>query len=739
MPFVFLSIIKFIKQYFLSNVMKQATADTLIKSVEKYLPNLDKDLLKKACDFSRKAHGDQKRASGDPYYLHPLIVSHILADLKMDFASIITGLLHDTVEDTDVTLEEIEELFGSEVATLVDGVTKLTKIEYQSENTKQAENFRKLLLAMSEDIRVLLVKLADRLHNMRTLQYIKSPEKRKRIAHETMDIYSALAERIGMQKIKNELQDLSFSELHPEMRDSVVSRLEYLRKHGMVMIDGTVNTLQDLIKKEAPDIKSKVSGREKTACSIWRKMQHKNVTFEQLSDIIAFRIVTETIYDCYRILGIIHSHYQVVPDSFKDFISTPKQNGYQSLHTVVLGPQKHFIEVQIRTQEMQQIAEFGVAAHWSYKQKEEFSTDGKQYRWIRELLYILEHANDSEEFLENTKLEMHYNQVFCFTPKGKLIALPKGATPVDFAYLLHSSIGNHCAGAKVNGRIVPLQIHLKNGDQVEIITSKTQNPSPSWEKFIVTGKAQSAVRRFIRGQKRNEYTKLGKSMLQKMFKDEGLQFSHKRIRLALDSLNKKSVEDVFASVGEGNITTNEVFEASFAGKAPQKEKRSIGFNFLNMGKKKDITKSSLAINGLIPGVAMSFADCCHPIPGDYIIGVMTTGQGVTIHTTDCKSLSNFAENPERLLEVSWGEGANIDTYVASIKLTMTHEAGSLATIANCISNFKANINNLQITNRQKEFFELIVDVIVKGESQLDKILQSLHTEECIQSAKRYKK
>lgn len=718
--------------------MENVSKESLVKEVASYIPDLDKELLEKACDFSRISHGEQKRASGDPYYYHPLIVAHILAELKMDFASIVTALLHDTVEDTDVTIEDIKKDFGDEVANLVDGVTKLTKIEYQSENTKQAENFRKLLLAMSEDIRVLLVKLADRLHNMRTLQYISSPEKRKRIAHETMDIYSALAERIGMQRIKNELQDLAFAELHSEMRDSIVSRLEYLRKQGLVVIEETVKTLEDLIHKVEPDVPCRVIGREKNACSIWRKMQHKNVTFEQLSDIVAFRIITDTIPNCYRILGAIHTHYQVVPDSFKDFISTPKQNGYQSLHTVVLGPQKHFIEVQIRTEEMQKVAELGVAAHWAYKQDRDYSTDGKQFRWIRELLYILEHASDSEEFLENTKLEMYYNQVFCFTPKGKLIAMPRGATPVDFAYLVHSNIGNRCAGAKVNGRIVSLETHLRNGDQVEIITSKTQTPSPEWEKFVVTGKAKSAIRRFVRGQKRTEYIKLGNSLLQKFFKEQDIKLSQQKLKSVAKPLNKKTVDDLLEAVGDGTIHAQEVFKACFPDKAPKKEKRTPNFPFLGIGRKKDKT-TALPINGLIPGVAVSFAECCHPIPGDPIIGVITTGKGMSIHTTDCEVLRNFSDVPERLTEVSWSDKANTDYYIASIKITMTHEAGSLAAVANCIANNHANISNLRLTNRQAEFFELIVDILVKGESQLSHIIQALNIEESIQSVERYKK
>ncbi|MEC8200320.1 MAG: bifunctional (p)ppGpp synthetase/guanosine-3',5'-bis(diphosphate) 3'-pyrophosphohydrolase, partial [Pseudomonadota bacterium] len=479
----------------------------LVEKVRSYDPSADEECLNRAYVFSMKAHGTQQRASGDPYFSHPVEVAGILSEKKLDTASIVTGLLHDTVEDTVATLADIERLFGDEIGRLVDGVTKLGQLELQSDQTKQAENFRKLLLAMSEDIRVLLVKLADRLHNMRTLSYIPKPEKRARIARETMDIYAPLAERIGIRDWKDELEDLAFTELNADARDSILNRLGFLREQGEDLVGQVVNELEQTLA--AKGVKARVLGREKKAYSIWRKMQRRDVVFGQLSDIVAFRIIVDNIEDCYRTLGIIHNRYQVVPGRFKDYISIPKPNGYSSIHTGVMGPQMQRVEVQIRTQSMHEIAELGVAAHWQYKQGDSDPVkEGTQYRWLRELLEILEHAAEPEEFLEHTKLEMFADQVFCFTPIGDLFALPFGATPVDFAYAVHTDVGNTCVAAKINGRIMPLRTRLKNGDQVEITTSKAQTPSPAWEAFVATGKARACIRRFIRSQRLEQYESL---------------------------------------------------------------------------------------------------------------------------------------------------------------------------------------------------------------------------------------
>ncbi|AIL65058.1 GTP pyrophosphokinase rsh [Rickettsiales bacterium Ac37b] len=709
----------------------------LIDKVSTYLSPLQVNTIKHACELAIVSHGSQLRDSNDPYYQHPLEVAYIMATMTMDTATIVTALLHDTVEDTELTLEDIEKDFGNEITKLVDGVTKLTKIECQSEHTRQAENFRKLLLAMSDDIRVLLVKLADRVHNMRTIKFIKSHERRLRISHETMEIYAPLAERIGIQTFKSELQDLAFAELYPEARNSIINRLNFLRQEGKILIDKIIVQISEMLAKE--NIKASVSGREKTACSIWQKMERKNISFEQLSDIVAFRILAETTSECYQILGIIHSHYHMVPDCFKDFISTPKANGYQSIHTVVVGPDKQRIEIQIRTYYMHEIAELGVAAHWSYKQNYQQNIDGKQYRWIRELLEILEHTSDPEEFLEHTKLEMYYDQVFAFTPKGNIIALPKGATPVDFAYAIHSDVGNTCVGSKVNGRIVPLRTLLSNGDQVEIIRAKTQVPSPSWEKFVVTGKARSEIRRFIKTKQRQEYINLGRIIITKILRGQGKEFNEKTMEPAVEFFKKKTLEDLLMSVGEGVINRYDVIKALFPNDKKQNSLKSK-FAFLRFGKKK-IAKSQdsiVPIKGLMPGMAIHFAGCCHPLPGDNIIGIVHTGKGITIHTIDCEMLENFASTPERWLDIAWDKDSTDMLHIGRIKVILAHEQGGLATMSNTIAKENANIINLKIVNRTNDFFEIILDVEVLGVKHLLNLISALRGKHCIHSAERYK-
>ncbi|MBT5191881.1 MAG: bifunctional (p)ppGpp synthetase/guanosine-3',5'-bis(diphosphate) 3'-pyrophosphohydrolase, partial [Rhodospirillaceae bacterium] len=494
----------------------------LVERVADYDSHVDEDLLNRAYVFSMKAHGSQLRASGDAYFSHPVEVAAILADYKLDCATIATALLHDTVEDTVATIEQIRELFGPDVGRLVDGVTKLAKLELHPEANQQAENFRKLVLAMSNDIRVLLVKLADRLHNMQTLNYLSSKEKRLRIATETMEIYAPLAERLGMQRLKQELEDLAFAEQNPDARKSVQRRLEFLHQDG--------DDIQEFISAEleqtceAAEIPVEVTSRVKTPYSIWHKMQRDHVAFEQLSDTMAFRLMVDTVADCYQVLGVVHGKYKMVPGRFKDYISTPKSNNYQSLHTTVIGPDNRRIEIQIRTSMMHRVAELGVAAHWQYKQNVE-SGDSSQYRWLQGLLEILEHAQSPEEFLEHTKLEMYSDQVFCFTPRGGVIALPRNATSVDFAYALHTDVGHTCVGCKVNGRVTPLRTQLRNGDQVEILRSSEAAPDPAWESFVVTGKARAAIRRFVRAGQREDYRKLGQAIAEKAFRESGHEFT----------------------------------------------------------------------------------------------------------------------------------------------------------------------------------------------------------------------
>ncbi len=711
----------------------------LVEKVKSYDPDADEDAINRAYVYAVKMHGSQKRASGDPYFAHPVEVAYILTGMRMDTTTIVTALLHDTVEDTDATLEEIEGLFGPQVRQLVDGVTKLSQLEHKSESTKQAENLRKLLIAMSEDLRVLLVKLADRLHNMRTLHFIKSEDKRRRIARETLEIYSSLAERIGMRMLKDELQDLAFGQLYPEARESIVNRLEYLRDQGKAEIAQNTTSISRLMD-EAGIKGYEVAGREKQPYSIWKKMEKKNISFEQLSDILAFRVTVKTIPECYQALGAIHAKYHTVPGQFKDYISTPKSNGYQSIHTAVIGPQQNRIEVQIRTQEMHDVAEYGVAAHWSYKQGQDAKKEGKSYRWIRELLEIIEKSEEPEEFLENTKLEMYHDQVFCFTPKGDLFALPRGSTPVDFAFAVHSKVGQACVGSKVNGRIVPLRTQLRNGDQVDIITSKNSTPSPAWERFVVTGKARSEIRKFVRTQQRAEYINLGRAILIKTFKQEGKDLHDKTLEASLSKLNRKLVDDVFAEVGEGVLNRMAVLEAVHpeikVAAAEAAEKKP---NLLDRLRKKPnaISKNAIPIQGLIPGMALHYGGCCHPIPGDKIVGIVTTGKGVTIHTVGCETLENYTEMPERWLEVAWDESANANvSHVGRLKVILAHDQGVLATFTNVIAKEGGNITNLKIINRAVDHFDLIIDIEVRDTSHLHSVIANLRNQKVVHSVER---
>jgi GTP pyrophosphokinase len=705
----------------------------LLERVKAYDPNVDEDALNRAYVFSVKAHGTQRRASGDPYFSHPVEVAGILTRYKLDAATIVTALLHDTVEDTVATLDEIEGAFGAEVARLVDGVTKLSRIELQSDHSKQAENFRKLVLAMSEDIRVLLVKLADRLHNMRTLGAIENVDKRRRIALETMEIYAPLAERIGMQDFKDELEDRAFAELNPDGRESIVNRLDYLRRQGGDIVPRIIAELEDLMRKEG--VSAVISGREKSPYSIWRKMQRNNVEFEQLSDIMAFRVVVQSVADCYRVLGVIHSRYAVVPGRFKDYISTPKPNGYRSLHTGVIGPERQRIEVQVRTEEMHQIAELGVAAHWRYAQGAD-RVDGRQYRWLRELLDILEHASSPEEFLEHTKLEMFHDQVFCFTPKGDIITLPRGATAVDFAYAVHSEVGDTCVGSKINGRLMPLRTQLKNGDQVEVLVSRNGTPSPEWERFVVSGKARARIRRYVRSQKHKEYADLGRAILQKAFRQEGFEFTEKAVSTVLEKYKHRSNDDIYAAIGEGTLAGREVVHAIFPGtRKPARDRKILPFR-RSRAKILPTKADAVPITGLSAGIAIHFAGCCHPLPGDRIVGIITTGKGVTIHTIDCETLQGFADSPERWLDVSWSGDAADEGYVGRVSVLVANEPGSLGGLSTIIGKSHGNISNLKITNRSTDFFEMLIDVEVRDAKHLTDIIAALRASSFVNSVER---
>jgi GTP diphosphokinase / guanosine-3',5'-bis(diphosphate) 3'-diphosphatase len=712
----------------------------LIDRVRAYDPGVDEAMLNRAYVYAMKVHGQQVRASGDPYFAHPLEVAAILTDLKLDESTIATALLHDTVEDTVATYDDIEKMFGKEIADLVDGVTKLSALELFSERTKQAENFRKLMLAMSNDIRVLLVKLADRLHNMRTLGYIKNPAKRRRIAQETFDIYGPLAGRIGMQHVREELEDLAFAELQTEARNSIVTRLERLdATNGQLIV-----SISDQLKRKLAEkgIEAYIFGRRKRPFSIWRKLKDKQISFEQLSDIFGFRVILQTPEECYRALGVLHMTWQAVPVRFKDFISVPKPNGYRSLHTTLIGPEHQRLEVQIRTREMQDVAEKGVAAHWRYRDHapartgEEGEGDGdgeiKTYEWLREMVDLLERGDSAEEFFEHSRLNLYQDQVFCFTPKGDLIPLPRGATPIDFAYKVHTNLGHHTVGAKVNGLHVNLYTPLRNGDQVEIIASKEQTPSPLWEQFVVTGTARNEIRRFLRQSQRGEHIKFGRKILEKIFADEGCELTDKAVDGVARKLRVSRAEDVFAEVGSGSLRGYEVLQAVYPELKQDPEKRKAAA----LAEPPEGARP-ISIRGLTPGVAYRLGTCCHPLPGDRIVGLMVPGKGVTIHTIDCEELEKAQSSMDDWLDVTWSNhAAETGPSVARLAVRVKNAAGSLGAAMTVIGNSGGNIHNMKTTNRNPLFYEFQVDVAVRDVAHLQNILGALRVNTVVERVDR---
>jgi GTP pyrophosphokinase len=703
----------------------------LVEKVKSYDASADEDLLNRAYVFGIKAHGNQKRDSGDPYFSHPLEVAGILTDLKLDEATIVTALLHDTIEDTKITYDDIEKQFGGEIADLVNGVTKLSKLELQSEETKQAENFRKFMLAMSHDVRVLLVKLADRLHNMRTLKSVKDPARRKRIATETMDIYAPLAGRMGMQNFRDELEDLAFAELNSEMRESIVKRLENLRTESGEL----VGRIADALKRKLAEhgVEAHVSGRAKKPYSIWRKMEEKRVTFEQLADIFGLRVVVHSLDDCYKALGIIHRAWRHVPGRFKDYISIPKSNNYRSLHTAVFGPENQRIELQIRSGEMHDIAERGIAAHWSYKDKANGGTRPSidAYESLRSLIDSLKVGDTPEEFLEHTRLELFQDQVFCFTPKGKLIALPRGANPIDFAYAVHTDVGDTTVGAKVNGRHVPLAYQLKNGDSVEIIRSSKQGPSAAWEQMVATGKARAAIKRYLKNVEKVEHQRMGRAILEKAFKEAGQTFSEKSLTAVLKKLKLVKDEEVYSLLGAGVVTPEKVMKAVF----PELKVETSVFNWTNWFAKKP-KGATATIMGLVPGLDSNLAPCCQPVLGDRIIGVIVEGE-VGVHTADCERLAELQDQPpDRWLDLKWSPDAKHEIQVGRLKIGVNNERGALGAMCNTIAEHGGNITNLRIINRAPLVFDLLVDIEVRDAKHLANIITGLRASPAINSADR---
>ncbi len=692
----------------------------LVERVKAYDPEADEDLLNRAYVFSVKAHGSQLRASGDPYFSHPIEVAGILTDLQLDDKTIATAILHDTIEDTVATQEQIEKLFGADVGRLVDGVTKLSKIETQTESERQAENLRKFLLAMSNDIRVLLVKLADRLHNMRTLHYIGKEEKRRRIARETMDIYAPLAERIGMYGFMEEMQELAFRQLEPEASDMIAQRMARLRDTTGANVHRITGAIESLLRSKG--LAASVTGREKRPYSIWRKMQARQMSFEQLSDVMAFRVTVEDVSECYRALGIVHGRWPMVPGRFKDFISTPKPNGYRSLHTsVLLGGEQARIEVQIRTRLMHEEAEYGLAAHWAYKQGADGAPAREAYPWIEDLLDVLQDAASPEELLENARLAMFQDQVFVFTPKGELYQLPRDATPVDFAYAVHSDLGDICVGAKVNGRVVPLRTRLVNGDQVEILKGRVKSPDPAWEAFVASAKARAAIRRHVRQKRREELQAMGLKLLDALAARLRVTLNDEIMGPALGRLKIHDRATLELAMAENRLSDDQVAEALVPGSSVGRKPRSA----------KAKAAAAISIEGLTPGVGFLLCDHCRPVPGDRIVGVRQPDGPISVHVIDC---AHLADESGEWLDVRWG--AETAGAAARIAVVVHNQPGALASLAASIAAHNANIVGLALKHRDREFHTDIIDIEVESSAHLVTILTALRQAKAVVSAER---
>jgi RelA/SpoT family (p)ppGpp synthetase len=726
----------------------------LVDRVRRYNPKTNEDLLNRAYVYAMKAHGQQMRASGDPYFSHPLQVAAILTDLKLDDATIAAALLHDTIEDTETTRAEIDAKFGREIGVLVEGLTKLKRLDLVTKEAKQAENLRKLLLAITADVRVLLIKLADRLHNMRTLQHMR-PEARLRVAQETLDIYAPLAGRMGMHEMREELEDIAFREINPEGYHVVSSRLDAIAGRQQHLI----YEIESQLKRKLADrgIAASVTGRRKRAYSIWRKMERKSVGFEQLSDIFGFRVVVKTVGEVYASLGVVHTNWPVVPTRFKDYISTPKANDYRSIHTTVIGPGKQRVELQIRTREMHEIAEYGIAAHSLYKDSvsptETLTRESRAYAWLRHTVESLSEGSNPEEFLEHTKLELFQDQVFCFTPKGSLIALPRNATVIDFAYAVHTDVGNTAIGSKINGQIAPLVSHIGNGDEVEIITSSAQTAPPAaWESIVVTGKARAAIRRATRAAVRQQYSGLGRRIVERLFQRAKRVYSEEKLIGALPRLARASVDDVMSAVGRSELKASDVARAMYP---DYKEERAATLaavpksdsSWFNLRRFKAVKfkvpessdpSSAIPIRGLNNNndLPVRFAPNGGAVPGDRIVGILNPGEGITIYPIQSPSLSEFEDAPERWLDVRWDDDGTLQRFPARLEVQSANEVGSLAQIAQVIAENDGNIDNIRMTRRAPDFTDVTIDLAVYDLKHLTAIIAQLRAKPTVAKVER---
>jgi GTP pyrophosphokinase len=697
--------------------------DDILDTVLAYNPEADQDLIKKAYVYSAKVHLGQVRLSGEPYLVHPLEVAAILAQLKLDTATIVTGLLHDTVEDTYASPEEIESLFGQEVAFLVGGVTKISRITMESTEEDQAENYRKMILAMVRDIRVILVKLADRLHNMRTLEF-QPTETQSRIAEETLDIYAPMAHRLGIESIKSELEGLAFRYLHPDIYKDLEKRLAKKERERERYVDEVVRIITKKLYEYG--LVAEVTGRPKRIYSIYRKMQTQNLDFEQVYDLIGFRIIVNSYKECYEALGIIHSMWKPVPGKFKDYINLPKANMYQSLHITVIGHYGETVEIQIRTHDMHRVAEDGIAAHWKYKEDKAFQEEEeKQFQWLRQLLEWQADLKDSKEFLETIKLDLYPNDVYVFTPRGEVKEFPRGATPVDFAYSIHTDVGHRCIGAKVNSRIVPLSYELKSGERVEILTSATHTPSKDWLNFVQTSRAKAKIRQWIKAEERERSVTLGKAILEKDFRKFNLNFSRilksGEMTKAAKEFSFHEVDDLLASVGYGKISPKQVMGRLVPSERLERERKREETRLARLIKRVKKSHDAIIVKG-VGNVMISFAGCCNPVPGDNVIGYITRGRGVTVHRADCSNILN--SDSERRVEVEWDLDKDY-AHPVRIRVLSSNRKGLLADISGSLSSNGVNIVNAHVTTADHDRAVSTFQIEIRDLRHLQRVTRSL--------------
>lgn len=711
----------------------------LVERVQSYLPNADEDLLNKAYIYAMQKHGTQTRADGAPYITHPLEVANILTEMRLDEATIATALLHDTIEDTDATRTEIDQRFGSEIGSLVEGLTKIDGINFESKQVAQAENLRRLLLAVADDIRVLLVKLADRLHNMRTLDVMR-PDKRKRISQETMDIYAPLAGRMGMQDMRDELEELAFQYLHGDRHEALVHRLGELTEEHKDVVE---SVRQALIEEfEQSGIEAEVQGRLKRPYSIFRKMERKGLSLEQLSDLYGFRVLTGSVEDCYRALGAVHTRWQSVPGRFKDYISTPKQNDYRSIHTTIVGPAKRRVELQIRTQQMHAVAEYGVASHAFYKEASQVEQETKSptdraYGWLRRTIDMLDGGDNPEEFLENTKLELFLDQVFCFTPKGMLIALPKGATAIDFAYAVHTRVGDECVGARVNGNPVPVTKRLRNGDEVQILTGQRSQKALSWETAAVTGKARAALRKQARSDDDRRHRIIGQSLLRHLLNRRGRELELEDLEPVLATFNARSADELISQVGAGRLSAKKVLAALDLPDEPAdpaNEETRGSVRLRNSVK----AKSYSALQEQLP---LRFAPICGALPGDRIVGILEPGVGITIYPAEAPALADFEDN-EFWIDMGWDVSPGDETvFPASITVDASNVPGSLARIAEIVAEHDGNISDLSLdqldtAGGEANSVRMTINLEVKDLKTLNIVMNDLRSNRLVRQVSR---